>query len=281
MSLLNEEISRMKSMMGFINEQKPDFTVDRQSNAVMNAAGIRSKEDYNTVNSVTKKAMKGAEMSLDNHIVLTILEIGSAFIPFIGPLLSLGFGLADAALYYKEGDTKTAGLVGLFASIPGVGGLSAKLGLTKWSAKALGELGKKISTGSKLLPQEVKAAKIVAKNKNLILKQIKSNLAKAGATVGGYVAAGGAYSKAYDEVQKNTPRVKVESEGMDWEFVKSAFGSSGTKQENILLNKAWTKGWRPGKIVPQNFQTAAYKDNYNNELANIKKLNSIISNIKT
>jgi len=281
MSLLNEEISRMKSMMGFINEQKPDFTVDRQSNAVMNAAGIRSKEDYNTVNSVTKKTMKGAEMSLDNHIVLTILEIGSAFIPFIGPLLSLGFGLADAALYYKEGDTKTAGLVGLFASIPGVGGLSAKLGLTKWSAKALGELGKKISTGSKLLPQEVKAAKIVAKNKNLILKQIKSNLAKAGATVGGYVAAGGAYSKAYDEVQKNTPRVKVESEGMDWEFVKSAFGSSGTKQENILLNKAWTKGWRPGKIVPQNFQTVAYKDNYNNELANIKKLNSIISNIKT
>ena len=137
-----------------VNEQKSDYAVDRQSNAIMNASGIRSKEDYNTVNSVTKKAMEGATIPLDDHTVMTILQIGSAFIPFIGPLLSTGIGLADAALYYKEGDTKTAGLVALFSCIPGVGGLSTKLGLTKWTSKALGELGKKISMGSKLLRQK-------------------------------------------------------------------------------------------------------------------------------
>jgi len=232
---------------------------------------------------------------MDPHTQLSILQFGTAFIPFVGPFISAGIGLADAKMYYDKGDTKTAGLVALFACIPGVGGLATKLGLTKWTAKALGELGKKISMGSKLLPQEIQAAKIVAKNKNLILadikaspviakqiaKQVATTVGKTAATVGGYAAAGGAYSKAYDAAQKNTPRVKAESEGLDWTFVKTAFGSSGTEQDNTLLNQAWTKGWRPGKIVPQNFQTTAYKDNYNNELANIKTLNSIVSNITT
>ena len=234
--------------------------------------------------------------NIDPHTVNTLLAIGTAFIPFVGPFISAGIGLYDAKMYYDEGDTKTAGLVGLFACIPGIGGLASKLGLAKWTSKALGELGKKISIGSKLLPQEIQVANIIAKNKNLILAEIKASpviakeIAKQTAkqaakqavtTVGGYAAAGGAYSKVYDAAQKNTPRVKAESEGMDWAFVKSAFGSSGTEQDNTLLNQAWTKGWRPGKIVPQNFQTTVYKDNYNTEIENIKTLNSIVSNTTT
>ena len=193
--------------------------------------------------------------NIDPHTVNTLLAIGTAFIPFVGPFISAGIGLYDAKMYYDEGDTKTAGLVGLFACIPGIGGLASKLGLAKWTSKALGELGKKISIGSKLLPQEIQVANIIAKNKNLILSEIKASpviakeLAKQTAkqaakqavtTVGGYAAAGGAYSKVYDAAQKNTPRVKAESEGMDWAFVKSAFGSSGTEQDNTLLNQAWT-----------------------------------------
>ena len=282
-----------KSQLKVIVNEQSDYKIDRQSNAIMNASGIRSKEDYNTVNSVTKKAMEGATIPLDDHTVMTILQIGSAFIPLIGPFISAGIGLADAKMYYDEGDTKTAGLVALFSCIPGVGGLSTKLGLTKWTSKALGELGKKISMGSKLLPQEIQAAKIVAKNKNLILadikaspviakqiaKQVATTVGKTAATVGGYVAAGGAYSKAYDAAQKNTPRAKAESEGMDWAFVKSAFGSSGTEQDNTLLNQAWTKGWRPGQVLPQGFQTALYQKNYNEEEENIKKLEAMIASI--
>ena len=242
---------------------------------------------------------------IDPHTQLAILQIGTAFIPFVGPLISAGLGLADAKMYYDEGETKTAGLVALFSCIPGVGGLATKLGLTKWTAKALGELGKKISMGSKLLPQEIEAAKIVAKNKNLILadikaspviakeiakqsakqaakqiaKQVATTVGKTAATVGGYVAAGGAYSKAYDAAQKNTPRAKAESEGLNWAFVKSAFGSSGTEQDNTLLNQAWTKGWRPGQVLPQGFQTALYQKNYNEEEENIKKLEEMIASI--
>ena len=194
---------------------------------------------------------------IDPHTQLAILQIGTAFIPFVGPLISAGIGLYNAKMYYDEGDTKTAGLVGLFACIPGVSGLASKLGLTKWTAKALGELGKKISTGSKLLPQEIQVANIVAKNKNLILADIKASPVIAKEIT--KQAAGGAYSKAYDAAQKDTPRDKVKREGMDWNLVKTEFGSSGTEQDNTLLNQAWTKGWRPGQVVPQEFQTKTYK----------------------
>ena len=130
---------------------------------------------------------------------------------------------------------------------------------------------------------DIKATPVIAKEiaKQTAKQAVKQAAKQAVTTVGGYAAAGGAYSKVYDAAQKNTPRVKAESEGMDWAFVKSAFGSSGTEQDNTLLNQAWTKGWRPGKIVPQNFQTTVYKDNYNTEIENIKTLNSIVSNTTT
>ena len=76
--------------------------------------------------------------NIDPHTVNTLLAIGTAFIPFVGPFISAGIGLYDAKMYYDEGDTKTAGLVGLFACIPGIGGLASKLGLAKWTSKALG-----------------------------------------------------------------------------------------------------------------------------------------------
>ena len=248
----------------------------------------------------------------DAHTVNTILAIGTAFIPYIGPFISAGIGLYDAKRYYDEGDTKTAGLVFLFSIIPGIGGLATKLGLTKWSSKALGNLAKKVSFGTKLTPGELKVVNRIATNKALIQKEInklalskkiikngnitklakknvkkqliKKNVAtsigKTASTIGGYVAAGDAYSKTYDAVQKNTPKAKVESEGLDWKFVKSAFGSSGTEQDNTLLNQAWTKGWRPGQVVPKGFQTALYQKNSNEEQENIKKLEAMIASVQ-
>jgi hypothetical protein len=114
------------------------------------------------------------------HTVLMIGGIAAAFVPYVGPFLSAGIGLYDAKLYYDEGDTKMAGLVGLFAIIPGIGGLAGKLGLGKWGAKALGEVGKKIGLGAKLTAQEVQVANIVAQNRNLIQQEITKLSAKAG-----------------------------------------------------------------------------------------------------
>ena len=161
----------------------------------------------------------------DIHSFMTVLQIGTAFIPLIGPFISMGVGLADATMYYNEGDTKTAGLIGVFSMIPGIGGLASKMGLSSWTAKALGEIGKKISLGSKLSPVEVQVGKKVAQYKNLIQQEIakvgvsaaKQNVKKrlvkkaivnktakfAGTKVAPYVGVGVAYDKGYDAVTGN------------------------------------------------------------------------------
>ena len=243
--------------------------------------------------------------SLDKHTLLTILQIGTAFIPLVGPLVSMGIGLADAALYLKDGDKKTAGLVAVFSMIPGIGGLAAKLGLGKWSAKALGEIGKKISLGSKLTPSEAQVAGRVAQNKDLILKSmekigkdatistgkqgakkelVKQSVKKGVGNVAGQMALYGAtglgYSKTYDFIQKNTPKVKSSKEGLDWKFVRDAFGSNGSAEDNKLLNLAWDSGWRPGQIVPEKFQLQKYKHNYKQETDNLEELQKLLADIR-
>ena len=236
------------------------------------------------------------------HTVNTVLQIGTAFIPLVGPFISAGIGLADAAMYYNEGDKKTAGLIGVFSMIPGIGGLAGKLGLSKWTAKALGEVGKKISLGSKLSPLETEVANKVVQYRQLIQSEMakiggsatiksgakaakevlkyqaeKQAIKQTGKTIAGYGAAGVGYSKGYDRVQKDTPKTKSQSEGYDWNFVRTSFGSSGTKEENELLNKAWTKGWRPGQVVPQEFQTKQYQNVYAQETQNLNALEQLIA----
>lgn len=54
---LNENISRIKELMGVhtLNEQS-DYMMDRRSNALMNATGIRSDKDYKNVEKIINKA---------------------------------------------------------------------------------------------------------------------------------------------------------------------------------------------------------------------------------
>jgi len=109
---------------------------------------------------------------LDHHTKNTILALAASFIPYVGPLISTGIALYDAKQYYDEGDTETAAMVAIFSMIPAIG-LAGKLGLGKWTAKALSEIGKKISLGSKLKSVEVEVIKRVAKYKELIKKEFE------------------------------------------------------------------------------------------------------------
>jgi hypothetical protein len=290
-----------------IIEQRSDYAMDAQTNAIARELGIRSQEDYNTVNRITKKAMDVTMGNIDKHTAMTLLQIGTAFIPLVGPFISMGIGLADAAMYYNEGDKKTAGLVGMFAIIPGIGGLSSKLGISKWGAKALGEIGKKIGMGAKLTSSEIQVANRIAQNRQLLQaeisklgklgkspslakqgvksqlkrKVITKNVGKFAGTVAGYGATGSVYGKTYDNLQKNTPKHKAESKGLNWELVKQSFGSSGSEEDNKLLNAALDKGWKPGQVVPQGLQTQLYKTEYTNDVNRIKGLQSLIANAKT
>jgi hypothetical protein len=55
----------------------------------------------------------------NRHGLLDIAAIGAAFIPLVGPFISLGLELGNAALYASEGDKYSAGLALAFSLIPG------------------------------------------------------------------------------------------------------------------------------------------------------------------
>lgn len=264
-----------KSQLKTLTEQKSDYLVDRQSNALMRATGARGEENYQAVNQFVQDQAKKIE--INPHTLLTILQIGTAFIPYVGFYISSGIGLYDAKLYYDEGDTKTAAIVGVFSLIPGMGALAGKVS-GQLSAKQMAQIGSKIMRGEKLTKLEQTVANNFAKYRTQIQAELakksnqistatkvvrgqltKQGLKKTGATVAGYGAAGMGTGKAYDAAQANTPRLKVEKAGLNWEFVRNTFGSKGTAEDNQLLNQAWDAGWRPGNIVPEKFQTPLYK----------------------
>jgi hypothetical protein len=66
------------------------------------------------------------------------------------------------------------------------------------------------------------------------------------------------------------PKMTIEKTGGNWEIAKKAFGSSGSKEDNSLLKKAWLDksidpdgltGWRPGVEVPEKYWTPTYRKN--------------------
>jgi hypothetical protein len=209
-----------------VEQAPPTLTASKPTSALQPTTNVKS----GTINS-TFGTGEG-----DLHSFMTVLQIGTAFIPLVGPFISMGIGLADAAMYYNEGDKKTAGLIGVFSMIPGIGGLASKMGLSSWTAKALGEIGKKISLGSKLSPAEIQVGKKVAEYRNLIQQEIakvgtkagvsaaKQNVKKrlvkkavanktakfVGTKVAPYVGVGVAYDKGYDAVTGNKSSPSLE-----------------------------------------------------------------------
>lgn len=75
------------------------------------------------------------------------------------------------------------------------------------------------------------------------------------------------YDKVYDSVRGETPRNIVDKlikSNLDprvnaWEFAKKTFGSTGSKDDNLLMVNAIKSGWKPGNPVPPKFQTQKYK----------------------
>lgn len=169
---------------------------------------------------------------LSPHTIAAIAGIGSAFIPVIGPFIAAGIGLADAALYYKEGDTKTAGMVGLFSILPGVGAIASKIpAITKLGAKGMSSLAVKLSKGTKITdPVEVGIVNAINQNKQLIQSsvnnhvkalsqqaatkttsnQVKTSLLGLAKTGLAYGATGVAYSTGYDYMAKREEQQNID-----------------------------------------------------------------------
>ena len=235
----------------------------------------------------------------DPHNLLMTLELVSMFIPIIGPFVSAGFGLGNAALYLKKGNKQDAALYAFFAILPGLGAVGAKISL-KLGEKGLEGLATKLITNGlsneskltkefleknagKFTKDEIKVLEGVVDNKNFLKSQAESltkmgekeltktlssiknkttsSAVDVGVNVGGSV--GGLAAYPIYKLLKPGVREKVEELGYNWEELKFEFGSSGTTEDNKLLINALNSGWEPGDEVPEKFQTKSYKETQN------------------
>ena len=82
-----------------------------------------SKDPNNLRDSMKRQQEFVSDVSnfiYDNrHGLLDIAAVGAAFIPVVGPFISIGLELGNAALYVSEGDNYSGGLALAFALIPG------------------------------------------------------------------------------------------------------------------------------------------------------------------
>jgi hypothetical protein len=72
-------------------------------------------------------------------------------------------------------------------------------------------------------------------------------------------------------INRTDIRGLVEKEGYDWGLTKELFSSSGSVEDNTLLTKAWSEGWRPSEdgyksiewlIKNSKYQTKGFKKKY-------------------
>jgi hypothetical protein len=111
------------------------------------------------------------------HEALEWTSLAAMFIPVVGLYVSAGISLADATLYYKEGDRLNSGYSAIFALLPVAGkGLSKLPFVQKLGARGMAALGEKLATSKwKFLNNlEIGAIQDLAKHKDLIARDLNS-----------------------------------------------------------------------------------------------------------
>jgi hypothetical protein len=120
------------------------------------------------------------------HLVNQVMQIGALVIPVVGPFISAGIGLADAAIYAKEGKNTEAGVAAVFALLPGIGAVVGKIpGVKQLGQKGMQALATKFLTKAPLNAVEQSVITGINLNKELIKQETNSvikNIASNAAT---------------------------------------------------------------------------------------------------
>ena len=122
------------------------------------------------------------------HLVNQVAQIAALIIPVVGPFISAGIGLADAATYAKEGKNTEAGVSAFFALLPGIGAVVGKIpGVKQLGQKGMQALATKFLTRAPLNAVEQGVLTGINLNKELIKQEtnsvVKNMAAKAVAKV--------------------------------------------------------------------------------------------------
>lgn len=133
----------------------------------------QSSYERNIMDRSTK--MLDRMSDLNPHTLTTVLGIGTAFIPVIGPFISASIGLADAALYYKEGDKNSAGLTAAFSMLPFIGTVVSRIpGVKQLGSKGMAALSAKLSSKAKLSKTEIDLVEKIKSQEKLIRNELKN-----------------------------------------------------------------------------------------------------------
>ena len=112
------------------------------------------------------------------HEILDVLAIGAMFVPYIGPVLSIGIDLGNAALYYHEGDKAMAGLIAAFAIIPFGELVRMVPGVKKGGIELITRALQKAKAGKGSSKAEADVIESVVENSSKINRKAKRELLK-------------------------------------------------------------------------------------------------------
>lgn len=185
---------------------------------VAEEAWQKQKGNY-TTNWEKQELEKIDNFNVDPHNLMTVLAIGTAFIPVVGPFISAGIGLADAGLYYNEGDKKTAGITAALSMLPFVGSLITKIpGIRQLGVKGMATLASKLGNGGKNLTKaEAEIAKLIGNYSSEIQQELSKMAPKLKNVVKELEAYKPNFVKKYGEQEYNNLLTKYLYNGIEKE----------------------------------------------------------------
>jgi len=190
-------------------------------------------------NEPTNVSIDGFYNPKDKHKYLTLLGIGTAFIPYVGPFISAGIGLYDAKTYYDEGDKTSAGLTAAFSMLPFAGSIFMKIpGVKQLGVKGMALLSSKLISKSALTKAELEVANSIVQWEPQVQKELMKmapKLTKVAKDLNLYKSS---YIKKYGEDEYNRLLAKFLYDTIDEskfiQTLKTASKSSNIKIKPVL-----------------------------------------------
>lgn len=157
--------------------EQSEFAMDRRYGISKRNARALNMTDAEYEKELNKGSEPIADFVYDwRHEILDVLAIGTFFIPVVGPFISLGIELGNAAWYYNEGDKEMAALAAAFSLIPAGELIRTIPGVKKYGRNAIVRAFQKANSGKALSKADQEILEAVAENSNKI-----GRLAKRGA----------------------------------------------------------------------------------------------------
>ena len=155
-----------QSMKNYVTQVADKGTTSGNNSTNLDLKGVKA------VNVPVKKDLSPEQIKADQemvHNMNAVLEIVTAFVPLVGPFISVGIGGEDARLYWKEGDKLSAAVVAMFSLLPG---LILIPGAKELGKKGMAKLFSKFVKGEKFTPLENQVAKGIGERSQLIKSEV-------------------------------------------------------------------------------------------------------------